>query len=185
MKRLFAMLVMLATLTIATSAMAQMEWIIMQILQNQPPAYDYNLDKVASQLNTPQKVSNYMATNFTYDNNKTYQTNFVGETAAQVNSTKIGICADFAAFSSTVLAWAGLDVFEVAYQTNPNGNGHAVTYVNNYNGSDWVLSNTRLYQFSENANSDMAATLKKVDNPAIVDHITYYGVGQMTSGYKK
>jgi len=104
------------------------------------PAYSTDINLLKSELKTPGQIISYIDQNFTWAMNTTNRQVYSPQ---QMDSNKVGMCADLAAFDAFFLNNAGYTA-NILHYTYVDGTGatdsHYVTLFED-NGTDWVMSN--------------------------------------------
>lgn len=175
-KALVALMGMVMVLLSSTCAFAQFEYLLLQIIQQQQanttttstapvgggtsPGYTTDWDSLKPQLVNADVLLSYEQKNFTYDS-KAGNNQPKTLTPVQTNAAKGGSCADYSAFTSSVLKADGYqNVHEVSYMWAP-GQGHVVTmYLDG--GVDKVISNGQYVGYSTDMTSLRAVLAKAV-----------------------
>lgn len=137
------------------------------------PPYTDKWSDLIKQLDTPDKISTYMVSNFTYKAHGS-DTPYSPE---QLNKLKDGDCKDFAAFSGTLLSSHGYKGNEISYGYGKNL-GHAAT-IYNKDGADWIMSNGGIYGPVRNAAELTSVAKVIIDAPQSfkIGPIQYYPLG--------
>jgi hypothetical protein len=197
-KALIALMGMVMVLLSSTCAFAQFEYLLLQIIQQQQaststtstapvgggsaPGYNADWNALKPQLSTADVLLSYEQKNFTYDSkagNSQPQT----LTPAQTNSARGGSCADYSAFTSSVLMADGYkDVQEISYMWAP-GQGHVVTmYLDG--GVDKIISNGQYVGYATDQSSLRAVLAKAVGtDPSRIGNNIHYLPAEWLGGF--
>lgn len=99
-----------------------------------------NFDVVADRLNSPELVSFYIKSGFSYRNNDLY----ASKKPLEVFEDKGGVCRHWAAFATYVLEIAGYDVKNVTATWGSGwSDGHTVTALKDGRGDYFILADSR------------------------------------------
>lgn len=145
------------------------------------PKYTDNWKFLVSSLDAPDKISNYIVNNFTYQPHGS-DTPYSPE---DLNKLRAGDCKDFTAFSGVILASHGYKGNQISFGYAKNL-GHAATLYN-LNGSDWIMSNGGVYGPIQNPTDLQRVARQIIEAPRThnigpilyypLDYFGAYGIG--------
>lgn len=137
------------------------------------PSYTEKWNDLIKLLDTPEKVSTYMVSNFSYKAHGS-DTPYSPE---ELNKLRVGDCKDFAAFSGTILSANGYkgNLISFGYAKNL---GHAATLYNK-DGADWIMSNGGIFGPVRSQSELISVAKVIIDAPQSykIGPIQYYPLG--------